>query len=760
MSDKTFGPRWARRALRALVLVSGMTLLGAGAAAAAPNQPEPTVLKPIVVTSQRREESLKDVPISITAFTAAALRDNMVDDLTGYFDKTPNVSYMEGGARSKRSISIRGVSDIGGLTSSFAVYVDEFNVANGPVTANDNNTNGSLNPQLHDIERIEVLRGPQGTFFGRNAAGGALSFITKKPTADFYAEGSAGFGRFGSWELGAVVNGAAVKDKLYLRASAFRSESDGFVKNADPAGGRSDTEYDNFRVAARLLATEQTTVDVTATYTGEQQGLDSSVSSGVLDPSSAGLIAALGLTEPILDGLATYPSNTTRVSHNTPLRQDNEFFLATGRVEYVADSFTLTSVTGYFDTSSKLTSDIDLTSFDYINQTAAIDTRSIGQEIRVRSNDEGSVDWLVGALYGEDELTQDFLVSAGADGLFGLPNGFGLTDGLIRTKTTSYALFGQATWHVTDRFSLAAGARYSRDEVERTEDRISFGSTLPTATGRKTFDDVSPRLSAVFELNDDSTLYATVSKGYKAGGLQTNVESASFPVTPFDEETLWNYEAGIKSELMEDRVRINMSLFYMDWSDLQVRSNLTETDPDTGLPIFLLRTTNAASAVSKGAEFEFRALLSSGFEIGGGVGYLDATFGSFTDAVSFGQSYDLSGERLPRAPKWTANADAQYTFRLGSGLEGFVRGEASYRSGTITIFDGIVREGFPWRAPSFDVWNLRAGVTGDRFRVTAYVENIFDEQYFTGIDPTFGFSGIQLRPSRRTYGLRLMVHTP
>ena len=752
-------PTTDRPTLRRRAELAVVAVLVWSCAVSAADASDEAVLEEIVVTAQRRAESLKDVPISISAFTSATLQANMIDDLTEYFNKSPNVSYMEGGSRSERSISIRGVSDIGGLTSSFAVYVDEFNIANGPVTANDNNTNGSLNPQLQDIERIEVLRGPQGTFFGRNAAGGAINIITKKPTPEFYAEASAGYGSFDTWDLGGVVNGAVVKDKLLMRASAFRSESDGYVENADPAGGRSNTEFSNFRVAGRLFASEQLTVDVTATFTEEEQGLDASVSSGVLDPSSAGLIGALGLTDPILDGLSTYPDNITRVSHSTPLTQKNDFFVATGRVEYVADLLTVTGVTGYLDAGHESISDIELTSFDYINQEAAIDSRSFSQELRIQSNDAGNFDWIIGGLYGKDELTQDFLVSAGADGLFGLPNGFGLTDGLITTETTSYAAFGQLTWHATDRLSLTAGARYSRDKIERTEDRISFGTTLPTAAGDKSFSDFSQKISATYKLNDDATLYATASKGYKAGGLQTNVESLSFPVTSFDEETLWNYEGGIKADLLDDRLSLSASVFYMDWSDLQVRSSLTLTDPVTGLPTFLLATTNAAGASSKGVEFEFRARPATNWDVGGGVGYLNAQFDSFENAVIFGQTYNLSGASLPRAPEWTANGYAQFSFPMGNELQGFARGEISYRSETIPIFDAVVREGFPWRTPSFKVWNLRAGMSGDRYRISVYVENVLDEQYFTGIDPTFGFSGIQLHPSRRTYGVRFIVHT-
>ncbi len=262
-----------------------------------------------------------------------------------------------------------------------------------------------------------------------------------------------------------------------------------------------------------------------------------------------------------------------------------------------------------------------------------------------------------------------------------------------------------------------------------------------------------------YAATDDVTVYGTISRGYKAGGLQTNIENPAFPVTSFDEETLWNYEVGIKADLLDNRMYLGASLFYMDWSDVQVLSGLTLIDPDTGLPTFLLSTDNATSAISKGVELEFKALLAEGFQIGAGVGYLDAKFDSFPDALIFGVTYDLSGTPLPRAPEWTANADAQYNFDMRNDLQGFVRGEFSYRAEAIPLFDSTVRTGFPWRTPSFSVFNFRAGVIGEKYEVTAYVENAFDEQYFTGIDPTFGFSGVIIRPAQRIYGVQFRTHT-
>ncbi len=141
------------------------------------------------------------------------------------------------------------------------------------------------------------------------------------------------------------------------------------------------------------------------------------------------------------------------------------------------------------------------------------------------------------------------------------------------------------------------------------------------------------------------------------------------------------------------------------------------------------------------------------------MGYSDAKYEEFSDAVIFGQFYDLSGRSLPRAPKWTLHADTQYNFAIGASLDGYVRAEWSYRDQSIPVFDATIESGFPYRTPSFDVWNFRAGVQSDRFRLVAYVENALNEQYFTSLDPTFGFSGLQVHPSKRSFGVRLTRYT-
>jgi len=719
-------------------------------------------LDEVIVTAQRREQSINEVPISLSVFSSQSIEDNMIDDVADYFSKSPNVSFMEGGTRSERSISIRGVSDIGGLTSSFAVYVDDFNLANGPVTTNDNNSNSSINPQLQDIERIEVLRGPQGTYFGRNSSGGALSITTKKPEPEFYAEARAGYSSFDTKELGFVVNTPVIEEKFFVRASIFGADSNGAVTNINPAGGRSDSQFLTLRLAGRALIGDKLTIDLSGAFTSEEQGFDDVVPSGVLNPSSAGFAGALGLTPPVLGGVLAYPTNTTRVDMDVAQQQESEFTTFTSNIVYDGDGFSFTSVTGYLDTSHDVLTDLDLSPRGFLVLNAGADSKTFSQEFRIQSANESGLQWTVGALYARDELEQRTTIINGSEGLpIGPPPlrapGTVRSIGLTTLENTSTALFGELIWSVSDRMNVIVGGRYTKDEIDKVEDRGAPGSPLPTAAGGSSFSDFSPKFSLTFSLNETATGYVTVSKGYKAGGIQTDITSIAFPVTPYNEEDLWNYEVGLKMQALDNRLRLAAAIFYMDWTDLQVLSGLTRFD-ENGLPVFSLTTTNAANASSKGVEFEVTALLAESLQVSAGIGYLDAKYDDFQNAVIFGQTVDLTGASLPRAPKWTLNADSQYSFLMGEH-DAFVRAEWNYRDGTIPLFESSLDPNFPNRTPSFSVVNLRAGIEKDRYRLSVFWENAFDEQYFTSLDPTFGFTGPQLHPSRSTAGVRFVIRT-
>jgi iron complex outermembrane recepter protein len=721
-------------------------------------------LEEIIVTARRREEQLKDIPSSITVFGSEELVRSNIRDIKDYFAKTPNVSFTESGTRAEREISIRGVSNIGGHTSALAFYVDEFNIINGPQTQNVPNSNSSINPQLIDVERIEVLRGPQGTYFGRNATGGAINITTMKPQPDFHAETGAGYGRLNTRQLSGIVNVPIVSERLFFRGSVSYEESDGFVKNVNPVGGRSDTEFQNYRGALRLLPTNSMLVDLTVNYTKEEQGLPQLIPNGMVSPASASLSGAAGFPSGIIEG-PLYPGNRRHVNLDLRERQQNEFLTAVGRIEIDAGWATVTSVTGYLDTRFQSEdNDLDGSSFGFLEQNRDVTTDSFSQEIRLSGESgSGRADWLLGGIYAEDNKNQVYSVAAGPDGLLGLPLGFPFDAGDRTFNTQSWAVFGEATWYLTEKLTLTAGGRYSDDTVSQRRTGVNFGAPTVPTEGKTSFDDFSPRVAATYALNDSLTYYAAVSKGYKAGGLQLN-NNQLLPVSEFKEETIWNYEGGLKLATMGGRLRSNLAVFYMDWSDLQVFTSQPIVDPVTGQVIFLHVTKNAASATNKGLEFDLRALPTRNFEIGGSVGYLHARFDDFPDAVVMGNTVDLSDREIPRSPKWTASIDAEYRKQMAdigeilSPLgEGYLRAEWSYRSRSVPLLDSLVPNPQQLVSDQFELLNIRAGFVTDTYRLDAYVENVLDEVYFTTFWG-FGFSGARINPTYRSYGIKFKYY--
>ena len=699
-----------------------------------------TMLEEVVVYAQRREQSIQDVPISITQFSGQDINALNINDITGVFNRTPNVHYVEFGAREERSISIRGISQFTtgqSAQTTYGYYIDGFNVA---VATN--------NPHLQDIASLEVLRGPQGTYFGRNSVGGAINVVTNKPDNDWYAEADLGYSRDSTWQLRGTLNVPVVEDRFAIRASAFWTESDGFIRNVNPAGGRNSYRYWNARIAARITPSDRFTIDLKFDRTEDRSDLPSLIQTGVQGPFGA---AIYGPGTIILDGLDVYPNNVTEVNHDLPEQRRNEYDIMTATIQYDFDSVTLTSITGYVTRDYHRVSDIDHSSISFFEQQWLEDESSISQEIRLHSTSGGAFEWLVGGLIAEDESNNPVsLVTFGSQ--FGPLEGFPVFDASRQNTFKDRALFAEVTWHASDQLSILLGGRYSKEKAidpdEAGEPSVSFSN----------FD---PRLSLTWHFNEDVSAYGIISRGHKAGGIQS--EFLNFPGLPsdFDAEVVWNYEAGVKAMLANGRVRLNAAVFNMDWDDMQVETLFPIVDPETGQVSFLAAVTNAAKASSKGFELEMAAQATQNLFFDAGVGYTDATFDSFPNAPVFGEIRDLSGTRLPGAPKWTLNANGEYRFPAFDSGEAFVRAEWSYRSKSLTNFENdVLGDGFPWGAPAFDIWNFRAGLNFDRWRVTAFVENAFDEQYYTTSYDNGFVSGVGIQPSRRIYGVRLAFWTP
>jgi iron complex outermembrane recepter protein len=710
-------------------------------------------LEEITVTAQRREENARDVPISLTVFNATAIEQQNFQGVESYFSQTPNVSFTSEGTRDRKELSLRGVSDQLNPDNnikegSFGFYIDEFNVAQG-----------TSNPEIVDIDRIEVLRGPQGTYFGRNAVGGAINITTKQPTNDFFAEASAQYSSFNTVDAHAILNLPIIDNVLAVRIVGRDETSDGNIKNINLIGGGNDSKYTYGKIIVRYTPTERLTIDTTGTATNEHVGMRNGVPSGVLGDFSGGVLYSgppyNGVAIP--DGVGFYPNNTTQVNFNRPQEDGTHLNYVTNRVKFDADAFTVTNVVGYMYSNEFEGGDIDGSSLDLFYEQESIKRTSLSEELRFQSVPGGSVDWTGGLYYGHDSGHTTQYTFAGADNPFGLPNGFQVTSSLSDSSDVSTAIFGEGVWHIDPKVALTLGARYTHETVYNDSFNTSGASVLNYVNGTATFNNFSPRLSLLYLASDQVNLYATISRGFKAGGL----EAQPLPIKNdvYKPETLTNYEFGVKSESADKRLRLDADVFYMDWKDIQADFSVGQPAPGGGV-YFVTGIANVCCARSYGFETEATALVVPGLTVGAGAGYDRAYYVKYTDALKGdGTQGDLSGATLPNTPKWTLHADSQYTHKFSADVSGFTRLEWYYKGGIVPDQNSEFHTGFPWDVPAYNVWNLRAGITRENWSVTAFAENLLDRKYYANAYEKAFVTGMFLEPSYRNIGVKLTVRT-
>ena len=820
-------------------------------------------LEEIVVTAQRREQNLQEVPVSVTAFTGATLESLKITEASQYLQMTPNVSYTEDGQVGARGISVamRGVSNINTDESAFiqsiGVYLDEFSVSAV--------ANATLNPQLLDLERLEVLRGPQGTYFGRNSVGGALNIQTRRPTDEFgykVIAGGRGYETTGSqWDAGLIVN-VPFSDNFKARAVLYYEDNSGIVKNIVPGGGDSGHDFLMGRINAEFTPSDATTINVTFMRTVEEQGMDETVPSGVWDTDT---VATFGLNRPdgatfnsaLDDGTGFYPHNRDKAAHTAiGERNDNSSTISILNVAHqLTDEITIKSITGRIDTRNEKVFDNDLVPEDLVNRYEATEAESWSTELRVEFSNE-RFDWITGFLYAEDRIegvpmegtpgngigvvtgvttavdggvsldpvpggdptvpivmpgVVDFFLTGalpplidlsggaapGGVFLWQVAGGVGTPDGgpplclgcaLRKNKNDSWSVFSDITWHATEQLDLTVGFRYTEDDIYASTREIGLNrrpriADMPVFTAGDTFDDFTPRFSIGWQASDELRLYGTVSRGYKSGGYTLDYDGNApngIVNERFDEETLWNYEIGLRSEWFDRRLRLNISGFYLEWSDMQLETFFFATPGDATSNI--QKTINVNDAEAKGFELELAAAPAERFLVTAGLGYTDAEITSDDFArISGNLTVSLKDQTLPRSPKWTWNMAAEYSWPFGAN-EMYIRGEWIYRDSQFsTIEDATYRQtsgvavpanpllpatgdnviavipdrsdGFPFRSPDYHLLNIRAGaIINDTWELNFYVNNVTDEEYYTGTGENFGLSGFRLRPHPRYFG--------
>jgi iron complex outermembrane receptor protein len=805
-----------------LALVTAMPVLAQGTGG----------LEEVVVTAQRREQNLQDIPVSVTAFTGEAIAAGNIKSATDYLSLTPNVSFTEDGQQGSRGmgISVRGVNNLvtgeNAFTNSIGNYLDEFSIGSVP--------NQVANPFLPDMERIEVLRGPQGTLFGRNSLGGAINVITHSPTDQLGGKiilGGEDYENAGEQFNVTAIGNAPLTDTLKARAVVYYEDSSGLVKNVNPAGNDSDHQYVDARLKAVWDVTPDTSVTGTFIYSHQDQGADENVPSGVWDLDT---VDTFGVGQP---GALPTPANPrdengnpigfwrdgnqNKMSHDLDESNKLETFVAIVNVQHqLNDNMRIKWISGVVDATQKRLFDNDLVGdLDLISRTNKYDGISWSTELRLEASGN-HMDWVIGGLYAEDQQKQHNNVAISTnptaafdvDGnpatpgdAFGFlppfPFGLGLALNSKKFEVQQMAMFGDITWHLSDDLDIIAGGRFTADHV--TNHLESFGiapscdfSSLacfdpasgpgplffpsfvnfprPVAEGDDDFTDFAPRLAGHLKVTDDLAIYAVLSKGYKNGGVSVgnNTNNNNVPlVVPFKKETLWNYELGFKSELFDNRVRWNTSIFHTEWSDLQLEAFRFLTPGD--LSSNFEGVVSVGSADATGIETEFEWAATDQLTFSGSLGYIDTEITSPEIAqLSGGVFVNLQGLDVPKSPPLTASLSGEYRWPMLTG-EAWIRLEFIHRDGQYSDVEaltweqhhavpgGLVTAGggiipntgsFPYKTPDYDLLNLRAGFDWNDWGFNFYIQNLTDEEYYTGTQENFGISGIRLRPHPRFFG--------
>jgi iron complex outermembrane receptor protein len=722
------------------------------------------VLEEIIVQAQKRAQNLQEVPTAISAFSAQDIEEagfRNVDDL-----QTAVPSLVIGGDGSTRPfIYIRGVGsrkfDIG-ADGSVGVFIDEV------YTARYN----SIMSGIVDLERIEVLKGPQGTLYGRNTIGGAISMFTPKPTDEFSARIKAGVGNEGYYQIGGNVSGP-LGEKLTGRLTFNTTDDDGVM--SDTISGRDDgREMNTIRLDLSASPTDRLDVRFSAQYNDMSQ--DASLSRPVANqfPASspfAGLTFGInpvpGVVEAAREELATSGDNPFSNAANTPGGVDNDNSQISLRIKYSAESFDITSITSRTDDDLVLREDFDATSFAALDTFYFVNSEQYSQEFRFTSTGEGRLSWVAGVYYFHDDgdLLQEFVFPSGGESILG-PDGFlavrifgpaGLpvdsndSSSGISLETDAFGVYGHAMYAVTDKLNLTAGLRYSDDEksysYSLTTNTPGF-PIVPVAGGfdeTLTFDSLDPVVTLDYEFSENIMGYITYSTGYKSGGPQFATFSLELARGGFDQEELETIEAGLKSRFMNERIQLNAALYRYDYTDQQVQSIIILNGGAQGF------TSNAGESQMTGFEVDVVALLTDNLALDFSYNYLDAVFDRFDHPEG-----DRSGNRMEFAPKNALTFGLSYLMNIGE--QGALNLRANYSWKNDYFIDSSNNP--LTLQDAYGVVNLAAiWEINEDLRLRAFCDNCNDEEYFTQTTLFPGANGGRYKyATPRRYGLEVVYN--
>jgi iron complex outermembrane recepter protein len=726
------------------------------------------LMEEIVVTARKREESVQDTPIAVSAFSGASLAARGIEKIDGIAAITPNMTFnninTNGGGGSNASVYIRGVGQTDFLPSAdpgVGIYVDGVYLARSIGAVLD----------VIDVERIEVLRGPQGTLFGRNTIGGAVSIHTVKPHDELGGKVRVRIGTDDRQDIIGQIN-VPLTDNLFANASLASFQQDGFVKNRNTGDDSGDDDTLAFRGALRWQASDNLTLDFSADYSEDDEvgqpqtssrhadqavkflpnnspffrnftlGSDGANAEALYPPGGPAAIATGIRDFNSCDATLNNPGGTNdfcaradtvglgRDTGTDPTYYEAEIWGVSANIEWaLSDTLTLRSITAYRDIDSEFARDGDSSPFLLGRNTDFFEQSQLSQEFQLLGTSfDGGLDWIVGAYYFEEDGTNlnpvDFHqldIESGGD-----------------FEHESIAGFAQGTYHITDALHLTAGIRYTED----TKDFIVKGivqtaiigfapiialppggrvTLIENGTTELESDDWTPMVNLAYDWTDGLMVYANYSEGYKGGGVQ---QRQAGPIGPqantYDPEFVESYEVGFKYTSDGGNLVLNGAAFFSDYTDIQLET----LAPDGVAP----QLANAGEAEIAGIELEARWSPADSWFVEGAFGWIDAEIVK-ADPDSTNSGGPAKGDTVPFVPEYNGALSIIKVFDLGNGGTLTPRLDYAYRDDVFFKADNnpdnvqeshsIVNANVSWNSPS------------DKYALTLYLNNITDEDTIT-----------------------------
>ncbi len=729
-------------------------------------------IEAVTVTAQRVKENLQTTPVAVSAFTSKSLEVSSVTNLTELGSSVPNLTMSDTGAgsggNSNPQIFMRGVGQVDFLITTdpgVAIYVDGVYYARSTGSAFD----------VQDLERVEVLRGPQGTLFGKNAIGGVIQLISKPPGDAFGGHAELTTGSYGRLDARGAVD-IPLSDTLHSRFSAVAKTRGGYTDrilagdkmgNQNQYDGRAEFEWtptDDLRFTLALDGT-----------TGREEGVNEALvkfdPTKGLAPLWIGLVAIpQGLTLPTVNKSTPFVNSGTG-----PNRSDLDLWGAALTGEWNLGNVQLKSITAYRTLRAIFGRDGDNSPSSYISTFQHDWQAQVSQELQLNGNSFNSrLKWTTGLYYFNEKATDQNEVRL-ASGLWsaleGLPGPviplspnpcptaclggpgnplnalFDLDFHIFnRIETSSYAAYGQGSYNLTDALSVTVGLRYTKEDKSYylKQSRVNSGVYIvPPTTVTASFNDLSPHFGIEYQATDQIFTYLSATKGFKSGGFNGRPTSVA-EIQSYGPEKLWSYEAGVKSEMFDRRMRLNLAIFHNAYKDIQISS--VSADANGNL---LLLTENAGAATLDGAEAELVVLPVEGLTLTSSAGFMDAYYTKLNPGASVTKQ-----DKFMKTPRWTLSASASYTVNLSDTLGVLMlRGDWSYKS---TVYND------PQNTPEIaqgplSLFNARLAWSdpSDRYEVALFGTNLTDERYIvSGISAIDSFGTIEANYGRpREWGL-------